>query len=332
VWELDAREKAALRLVPEDAWQIAIDHRGQVRERRADGACTDTGCGHRDRWIEEAYVSELTGLLREGPGGDQLKGWPAIMRIFARRERPHPGAKLSLFEHEDGYRYQLWVPNLPADTRGWRGQNAYIDAGHRVHARVEDAIRTGKDTGIPSRRSALDPDAARALASMQRRTAAVVRSASSFLNAIAVRRFSRAHDLRAGVTRLTDREKILLCLVADVCRQRLGLPFERHVRAAAECGVDADDLRELLRFIAYDSGYPAALAALDRLVAIERAHGLPGPARRRHEVNADGTGSPIPAPVRDEVHALDAPFGRLTLAWRGLVVLDALLAEVHAAA
>ena len=50
------------------------------------------------------------------------------MRIFARRERPHPGARLSLFEHEDGYRYQLWVTNLPAITRGWRGQTAYIDA------------------------------------------------------------------------------------------------------------------------------------------------------------------------------------------------------------
>jgi Transposase DDE domain group 1 len=76
------------------------------------------------------------------------------MRIFARRERPHPGAKLSLFEHEDGHRYQLWVTNLPAGTKGWRGQNAYIDAGHRAHARVEDSIRIGKATGIsrfPSR-------------------------------------------------------------------------------------------------------------------------------------------------------------------------------------
>ena len=72
-------------------------------------------------------MTELTGLLREGPGGDQLTGWPGSMRIFARRERPHPGAKLSLFEHEDGYRYQLWVTNLPATTRGWRGQNAYIE-------------------------------------------------------------------------------------------------------------------------------------------------------------------------------------------------------------
>jgi hypothetical protein len=37
---------------------------------------------------------------------------------------------------------------LPEDTRGWRGQCAYIDAGHRVHARVEDVIRTRKDTGL----------------------------------------------------------------------------------------------------------------------------------------------------------------------------------------
>jgi hypothetical protein len=147
-WELDQREKAAIRLVPEHAWEIAIDHRGEVRERRADDACSNLECGHRACWIEEAHVTELTGLLREGPGGDQLEGWPEPMRIFARRERPHPGAKLSLFEHEDGYRYQLWVTNLPAGTRGWRGQNAYIDAGHRVHARVEDSIRTGKQTGI----------------------------------------------------------------------------------------------------------------------------------------------------------------------------------------
>ena len=38
-WALAEREKAALRLVPEQAWQIAIDGRGEVRERRADDAC-----------------------------------------------------------------------------------------------------------------------------------------------------------------------------------------------------------------------------------------------------------------------------------------------------
>ncbi len=126
----------------------AVDQRGEVRERRADGACADRSCGHGRCWVEEAHVTELTGLLREGPGGDQLDGWPEPMRIFARRERPHPGAQLSLFETQDGWRYTLWVSNVPAQLRGWRAQLGYIDAAHRVHARVEDCIRTGKDCGI----------------------------------------------------------------------------------------------------------------------------------------------------------------------------------------
>jgi Transposase DDE domain group 1 len=147
-WVLGERERAALRLVPEPAWQIAIDPAGEVRERRAGGACADSACAHRGCWIEEAHVTELTSLLREGPAGDQLAGWPAAMRVFARRERPHPGAQLSLFEAGDGWRYSLWVTNRPADTKGWLGQNAYLDAAHRVHARVEDAIRAGKDAGL----------------------------------------------------------------------------------------------------------------------------------------------------------------------------------------
>ena len=147
-WDLGERERAAIRLAPAGAWQIAVDHRGQVRERRADDACQDQRCGHRKCWVEEAHVTELTPLLRESPAGDQLAGWPATMRVFARRERPHPGAQLTLFEAGDGWRYSLWVTNLPQRTAGWRGQPAYIDAAHRVHARVEDCVRTGKDTGI----------------------------------------------------------------------------------------------------------------------------------------------------------------------------------------
>src|SRR6266700_5494597 len=147
-WELGEREKAAIAAVPAPAWQIAVDARGEVRERRADDACGDRCCAHARCWVEEAHVTELTGLLREGRAGDQLAGWPAAMRVFARRERPHPGAQLTLFEAGDGWRYTLWVTNRPASTRGWLGQPAYIDAAHRVHARVEDAIRTGKDCGI----------------------------------------------------------------------------------------------------------------------------------------------------------------------------------------
>jgi len=147
-WALGEREKAALRLVPEQAWQIAIDGRGEVRERRADGACASPSCAHRACWVEEAHVTELTSLLREGPAGDQLKAWPPAMRVFARRERPHPGAQLTLFEAQDGWRYSLWATNRAATTRGWLGQCAYIDAAHRVQARVEDAIRTGKQAGL----------------------------------------------------------------------------------------------------------------------------------------------------------------------------------------
>ena len=76
-WELGKREKAAITQVPEQAWQIAVDARGEVRERRADDACADRGCAHPRCWVQEAHVTELTGLLRHGPAGDQLVGWPA---------------------------------------------------------------------------------------------------------------------------------------------------------------------------------------------------------------------------------------------------------------
>ena len=112
--------------------QIAIDGRGEVRERRADDACGRDRCAHRACWVEEAHVTELTGLLRQGPAGDQLKAWPSSMRVFARRERPHPGAQLTLFEAEDGWRYRLRATNRAAATKDWLGQNAYIDAAHRV--------------------------------------------------------------------------------------------------------------------------------------------------------------------------------------------------------
>jgi hypothetical protein len=41
------------------------------------------------------------------------------------------------------------VGNEPARRgEGWRGQCACVDAAHRVHARVEDVICPGKDTGL----------------------------------------------------------------------------------------------------------------------------------------------------------------------------------------
>ncbi|WUH93523.1 carboxymuconolactone decarboxylase family protein [Streptomyces sp. NBC_00433] len=47
---------------------------------------------------------------------------------------------------------------------------------------------------------------------------------------------------------LTDREKVVLCVVADICRQTLGMPFESHSTMGLTHGVSGDALRELLIF------------------------------------------------------------------------------------
>ncbi len=69
-----------------------------------------------------------------------------------RRERPHPGAALDLFDTVEGFRHQLIATDSPPST----GPLAFIDVRHRAHARVEDRIRCGKDTGFgrfPSRQA-----------------------------------------------------------------------------------------------------------------------------------------------------------------------------------
>jgi len=75
------------------------------------------------------------------------------MRIIVRREHPHPGAQLSLFEAADGYRYQAFATNTGT------GQLGFLEARHRAHARVEDRIKAAKDTGLgrlPSREWAIN--------------------------------------------------------------------------------------------------------------------------------------------------------------------------------
>jgi hypothetical protein len=123
-WELGARERTAIGWVPAFAWGAVLDRDGTPRD------------------LDEAGVVELTALLRQGPDGDQLANWPQDLRIICRREKPHPGAQLSLFEAADGWRYQLLATNTPATTA------QFLEARHRPHARVEDTIRTGKHTGL----------------------------------------------------------------------------------------------------------------------------------------------------------------------------------------
>jgi hypothetical protein len=64
------------------------------------------------------------------------------MRIIIRRENPHPGAQLSLFEQHEGKRYQVTATSTP------RGQIQFPGARHRTQARVEDKIRCAKSTGL----------------------------------------------------------------------------------------------------------------------------------------------------------------------------------------
>jgi Transposase DDE domain group 1 len=123
------RERVAIGTLPETAWADAVDADGRPR----DGAA----------------VAELTGLLP----ARTLADYPPGTRILVRREHPHPGAQLDAFEERDGWRYQCLATDTPA------GQLAFLDARHRAHARVEDRIRTGKDTGLgrfPSRTFAIN--------------------------------------------------------------------------------------------------------------------------------------------------------------------------------
>lgn len=90
-----------------------------------------------------AEVCEITGLVTDA-------GYPAGTRFIVRRECPHPGAQLSLCDTIAGKRHQVVATDTPAGG----GSIQFLEARHRAHARVEDNIRCGKNTGFgrfPSR-------------------------------------------------------------------------------------------------------------------------------------------------------------------------------------
>jgi hypothetical protein len=126
-FDLDERTRAAITRLGDRGWEPALDADGTPRKN--------------------AHVAELTGLLRYSVGGDgqpvdQLKTWPDDLRVIVRREPIPTGMQVSLFEQHDGYRYQVVATNTPG------GQLQRLEARHRVHARVEDGVRTAKATGL----------------------------------------------------------------------------------------------------------------------------------------------------------------------------------------
>lgn len=115
-FSVDGPVQTAILALAEDAWEAAHDIDGEDR----DGA----------------WVTEITGHL-------DLSKWPVGSRVIIRRERPHPGAQLR-FTDAGGHRFTAFI----TDTEG--GVLAELEVRHRSHARVEDRIRCGKDTGLPN--------------------------------------------------------------------------------------------------------------------------------------------------------------------------------------
>ena len=113
-FDVDARVRDALLQAQEEDWTAAIERDGTDR----DGA----------------FVTELTDLI-------DLTTWGENLRLIARRERPHPGAQLSLFDTHEGWRHQCFLTNST-------GEIATLELRQRGHARVEDRIRDGKATGL----------------------------------------------------------------------------------------------------------------------------------------------------------------------------------------
>jgi hypothetical protein len=118
----------ALAALPAAAWTPAY----QARNPRA----AETGVQIQPR--DGAWVAEASGLV-------DLSAWPTGTRLILRKERPHPGAQLRTTD-ADGMRITGFLTNTGHGGPG--RQLADLELRHRRHARVEDRIRAGKDTGM----------------------------------------------------------------------------------------------------------------------------------------------------------------------------------------
>lgn len=95
-YAVSAPVRRAIRALPEQVWHPALDADGTLRES-----------------------AELTGMV-------DLNGYPAGTRIIVRRERPHPGAQLSLFDSDEGLRHRgfLTIRYVVSNNRTTDGPTA----------------------------------------------------------------------------------------------------------------------------------------------------------------------------------------------------------------
>lgn len=119
-WPVDERTQGAI---------------GQLRESDWDTGLHADGSPH-----PEAAVTDLTGILRHGPAGDQMSGWPDDVRVIARRV-PRGAAEQAKLGEDADWRYGAFATNTPA------GQIQWLDARHRTQAHVEDKVKELKACG-----------------------------------------------------------------------------------------------------------------------------------------------------------------------------------------
>jgi len=119
-WPVDDRTQTGIEQLREPDWTVALT---------ADG-----------RPDPKAAVADLTGILRHGPGGDLMAGWPPDQRIIVRRVPRPAGEQPTLGEHPD-WRYGAFTTNTPT------GQVQWLDARHRTQAHIEDKMKELKACG-----------------------------------------------------------------------------------------------------------------------------------------------------------------------------------------
>ncbi|MGA2307554.1 MAG: IS1380 family transposase [Acidimicrobiales bacterium] len=118
---IDEHVRKAIVSLPESAWVAAVEDDGAVR----DGA----------------WVAEITDRL-------DLSAWPEGSRVIVRKERPHPGAQLSLFDEIEGLRHTAFICAERTGSETSALSIARLEVRQRSHARVEDRIRQAKAAGL----------------------------------------------------------------------------------------------------------------------------------------------------------------------------------------
>jgi len=71
-------------------------------------------------------------------------------RLICRRERPHPGAQLSMFDCSEGYRHTCFITNAIETEND--AAVAVLELRHRGHARSRTASVTGRTAGYRTSR------------------------------------------------------------------------------------------------------------------------------------------------------------------------------------